>query len=313
MPACRRRLPAFAIALLAAAPLPAAPHGRSHAVSTLALPATSAAANSFALDLNGDGHPDNAFGNVLAVFSGGVGLDLTTPTVAAVAAGTIVFLVEVRSQDPAFAQDNAAEATWYVGEPEPQPPLFDGTDTFRFDANYPPGRFVAPLAGGAFVSANPVTTNAPVELVLQLRLGSATVPLPLQGARLKFTTTPAGLAGGQVNGSIREEDIDNVFVPALAVMLNDMVQANPGTPTTMTLLGLFDTNPTDGAISVDEVATNPLFSSVLRPDVDIFDAGGNYAPNPANTSPDAMSLGFGFTAVASQAQLPRIFGDGFDG
>jgi hypothetical protein len=38
---------------------------------------------------------------------------------------------------------------------------------------------------------------------------------------------------------------------------------------------------------------------VLAPDVQIYDANGNYAPNPLNTVKDSLSVGIGFTAVAA--------------
>ena len=303
---------ALAVAAASAATVHADPLVRVHGLDTLAIPATNAEASVHAIDLNGDGAADNAFGAVLSALTSGLDTDVPGATSAGVALGTIVHLVELRSSDAAFADDAAATATWHVGEATPAPPLFEGSDTFRFDGGFAPARFVAPLLAGSFTSANPVTTTAPVELTVRVILGGVPVALPLQGARLKFVVTPTGLAQGQVNGSIRKSDIDTIFVPALAVTLNGIVQADPQSATAMTLRGLFDTNPADGVISIDEVATSPLMVSILAPDVDIRDANGNYAPNPANTSRDALSLGFGFTAVTSIALLPQVFADGFE-
>jgi hypothetical protein len=303
---------ALAVAAASAAPVEAEPMVRGHGLDTLAIPGTNAEATAYAIDLNGDGSADNAFGAVLSALTSGLNTDVPGATSAGVGLGTVVHLVELRSSDAAFASDAAATATWYVGEATPGPPLFDGSDAFRFDAGFAPARFVAALVGGSFTSANPVTTTAPVDLTVRVALGGLTVALPLQGARLKFTVTPTGLAQGQVNGSIRQSDIDTIFVPALAVTLDGIVQADPQSATAMTLRGLFDTNPADGVISVDEVATSPLIGSILAPDVDIRDANGNYAPNPANTSRDALSLGFGFTAVTSTTLLPQVFADGFE-
>ena len=40
------------------------------------------------------------------------------------------------------------------------------------------------------------------------------INLPLQGARLKFVVTPTSLAQGQVNGSIRKDDVDTIVATA---------------------------------------------------------------------------------------------------
>jgi hypothetical protein len=53
----------------------------------------------------------------------------------------------------------------------------------------------------------------------------------------------------------------------------------------------------DGKITPCEVQCNMIIMNVLAPDVQIFDASGNYAPNKANTMKDSLSLGLGFTAT----------------
>ncbi len=289
----------------------AANHSRGYAVSSLNLPINNTQASAYAIDLNGDGHVDNAFGGVLSAL-GSTGLDISGATASATTAGQSVHLVEIRSSDEAFANDTGAEAIWYLGEATPSPPLFDGTDTFEYDGAYAPGAFLAPLSGGGFVSANPATTTTPVDIEVDIQIGNYVVALPLQGARLKFTAVGVGLAQGQINGSIRDTDVYVKIFPTLAADFNDIIQADAQSTTAQTLLSLFDKNPTDGFISVDEVATSPFMSTMFAPDVQIRDQDGNYAPNPANTNPDALSFGFGFSAVESNVVLPPIFADGFD-
>jgi hypothetical protein len=54
----------------------------------------------------------------------------------------------------------------------------------------------------------------------------------------------------------------------------------------------------DGVISTCEVATNSIIKNILAPDVQMFSNDGlTYAPNPANTHKDSLSVGVGFTAV----------------
>jgi hypothetical protein len=50
-------------------------------------------------------------------------------------------------------------------------------------------------------------------------------------------------------------------------------------------------------IDICEVATSGLIQNVLAPDVQMFDAAGNYHPNPTNANKDSLSIGLGFTAV----------------
>lgn len=300
------------LGLLGYEPAAAASFARGHALDRLQLPVSSNEANGFAIDLDGDGNTDNQFGAVIASMASSGMTNLAGQMDTAVAAGDIVHLVELRSSDASFTTDPAATATWYVGEPTIAPPVFDGSDTFRYHPNHDPAAFTAALVGGTFVSAEPATTTTPVGLVVTLQIGAYTVPLSIQGARIAFTVAPSGLIEGQVNGSIGDEEIDNVFVPTLATSFNDIVQADPNSDEAMTLLNLFDTAPEDGAITVEEVATNSLMASLLQPDVDIYDENGVYAPNPEGTSPDSMSFGFGFTAVASPTVLPLIFANGFE-
>jgi hypothetical protein len=297
---------------IAAAPASAATYVRGYAVDSLDLPASNAEANGFAFDLDGDGNPENQFGSVLAVLAGNLDLDLKAVNMQAVAGGTVVHLLELVSSDAAFAADPAAVATWYVGKPTLVPPLFDGSDPFEFDPAYPPAEFRAPLMSGNFASADPATTTEPVTLSLSLKVGEFFVELPLQGARLAFGVGADALGQGRVNGSIHQEVIQTLFVPALALTFDATVQADPTSERSRMLLDLFDNNPSDGSISVPEVANHSLMVSILSPDMDILDANG-YNPDPDGPDPESLSFGFGFTAVQSDAaRFPRLFQDGFE-
>lgn len=227
----------------------------------------------------------------------------------------MVYLLRVTSADATFQNAAAALGEWIVGQPTaPVPPDFSGGGSFQIVAGVAPGRFTAPLAAAAFVSANPVTTVAPVEVPFELRLGENLI-IPLQGARLAFTVTPGGLTNGQLNGSIREEDVQSIIIPGLATYLNQVVAA--GGPSAMTLLGLFDTGcngvgANDGVIAVCEVANNGLIATLFQPDVDIYAPNGDYAPNPTNTDRDSLSFGLRFTAANAQVPLEVVFANSFE-
>jgi hypothetical protein len=243
-------------------------------------------------------------------------VDFQSSMSAAVASGSIVHLVSLQSADAFFANDPAAVAGWYVGLAAPAPPLFDGTDDLPHDGNIAPGIFVAALSSGSFTSPSPATTISPVSLTFRLQLGSTSVDLPLQGTRLSFTTDGAGHMQGQLNGSIRHNDYMALVPPALAQSFTAEIQNDPTSNTAMQLKQIFDLGCTagdgfanDDVIELCEVTGSSLIEVLLAADVQIRDADGNYAPNPANTTPDANSFGVHFTAIVSP---DRVFADGFD-
>lgn len=311
-----RVLPLSCLALFAAASAGAVDYQRGYLVNSIMLPTTSSQATAYAIDLNGDGYADNQFAQVLIGFSG-AGFDFTGATVAAVASGRIVHLLNLHSTDPLFASDPAAETDWCVGQPAPAPPQFDGTDALLCDNNYAPGIFLAALMNGGFTSADPVTTTTPIQVTLKLMMGPDEMDLPLQGARLTFAADGAGQMLGQINGSISHDDVMNRFVPALAASCNSSIQADPNSTYSTNCKGLFDNGQgcgidssafaNNGMIEFCEVAGSPLMQSLLAPDVQIYQ-NGQYAPNPANTTPDSNSFGFRFTAIA----YDRLFANGFE-
>jgi hypothetical protein len=113
-----------------------------------------------------------------------------------------------------------------------------------------------------------------------------------------------GLMAGQINGAIKNTDVQNNIIPNVAMLLDQRVTANPTGSTEKQILQIFDIGcdgmpqyKGDGHIEVCEVADNSIIKNVLNPDVQMFDANGNYHPNPANTMRDSLSLGLGFAGV----------------
>ncbi len=272
----------------------------------------------FAWDLNGDGRVDNQYGNIVAALAGN-GLDPQTAIDQALAAGQSITLFDEQSKDATFMNDSCAATATYAGTAMASPD-YSGNGHFTIDATATVGRFSGPIVGGQFTS-DPPPANAKVPSTIR-------VPLPLFGAnavdligaRITYTRGATGkVTGGQVNGAIRKYDIDHTLVPNVAAALNAEVQANPSSSTSMQLLSIFDTGGTasaacgatcqnldgscakanDGKISDCEVGTNGIIKNVLAPDVQMFDANGNYDPQPANTDKDCLSVGMGFTAVGA--------------
>jgi hypothetical protein len=169
-----------------------------------------------------------------------------------------------------------------------------------------------------------VLTTHPVTLSLPLAFSFSTAPtapieFPLNGCEITFQTGTdfqsgaPGLLNGEIHGSVKNRDIQGLVIPAIAVQLTQQIQNNPTSAETTMLRNLFDvgdgnggfcTNPDntraypmDGVIGPCEVAGNNIIANVLAPDVQIYDAAGNYAPSKFNQMRDSLSFAVGFTAV----------------
>ncbi len=281
------------LASLAATTAHATNYMRSYLVNNVLLPISNSEANSYAIDVDGDGFPENSIGQLLVALST-QGFDFLGPMDAAVASGSIVHLVGLQSTDALFKNDPAAQATWCVGVPTATPPLFNGTDNPSCADTS--GTFVAALSGGSFTSPAPASTPNPVPLDIELAIGTSHVTLHVLNARLSFTTNAAGnMPVGQINGSIPHDNLLTTFPPAMAEACNASIQSNPSSNTSTTCKGIFDTGcigfpgySGDGQIAVCEVTENTLFQALFAPDVQVADGG---------TLVDANSMGIRFTAI----------------
>jgi hypothetical protein len=256
----------------------------------------------YAIDLNGDGRADDQLGNLVAALSAQA-LNPQPGVDAALAAGTLVELVDETSSDPTFATDGCAESNLYHGQNQAPgtPP-----QTYQIDTGVAPGRFDGPIASSKFDSSAPSTgPDVQVTLVLPL-VGGAPIALPLHGAHLQYTYAAGTntLTGGQINGAVLNGDVQTRIVPAIAAALNGQIQSMPTSANTMQILAIFDVGGCPGGtagnrhIEPCEVGTNPIIKNILAPDVQLFQ-GGVYHPNPANTAKDSFSVGIAFTAVAA--------------
>jgi hypothetical protein len=282
----------------------------NYAVNSITLPMSRV---DFSIDLNGDDRVDNALGNIIGALTA-QNFDVQTPVTNSILTGTTVVLMRLQSADPKLQTDPAASTTVYHGKQTF--PNFNGNGTFTIDNSVQPSTFSGPLAAAMFSSDNPVTTLHPVELVLTMPLLGAVgaVTVHVNGAHLQFTTgTDAmsgapGLLAGEIQGSIKNAEVQTVIIPAIAQLLTMQIQQNPTSQNAMMIRMLFDTGgcinangmaavANDGIIDPCEVANNNIIQNVLAPDVQIYDANGNYAPNPQNTKRDSLSLAIGFTGV----------------
>jgi len=291
------------LAAVAATTAHATNYMRNYLVDNVLLPTTSSEANSYAIDVDGDGFPENSFGQMLSALYV-AGFDLTGAMAPAVSSGSIVHLVHVQSTDAAFKNDPAAQASWCIGVPTATPPLFDGTDSASCADTS--GTFVAALSGGSFTSPAPATNPNPVSLDIEVAVGASSMTIYVENARLSFTTSAAGdITFGQINGLISHEDLLNTFLPTLAMACNDSIQNDPTSDFSNGCKG-FDNgcsgSPTfadDGMIEVCELTESSLMQALLAPDVQVVDNG---------TTIDFNSMGIRFTAIA----FDRVFASGFE-
>ncbi|MCU1278920.1 MAG: hypothetical protein JWM53_2466 [bacterium] len=283
----------------------------------------------YAIDLNGDGRVDNQLGNIIGALEGQM-LHVQDGVNQAVTAGTLIVLMSETSSDATFASDACATAQVQVGQSVVAPALpdYSGMGHFTVDSGQQGGSFTGPIKLSKFSSAPPATTTKPVEVDIKLPLvaGADPVTLKVNGAHLQFTRGADGkITGGQLNGAIKNSDVQTLIIPNVAKLLTDKIAKDMIPPATlsssdMQILSIFDNggkadaacaagtckNPDgscatkgDNKIDVCEVSTAGLIQNVLAPDVQMYDAAGAYAPNKDNTVKDSLSLGLSFTAVGA--------------
>jgi hypothetical protein len=197
-------------------------------------------------------------------------------------------------------------------------PDYSGNGHFTVDGAATAGHFSGPIVSSRFTSQpSPAVAEVGVTAHVMIPLFGP-VPVDLVGARITYVRSGTGAIMGQLNGAIRNSDVQAKVIPNVADALNQKITSDPSSSTTMQLLSIFDTggkadpacvagtckNPDgscavkgDNVISICEVSTDGLIQNVLAPDVQMFDAAGNYHPNPNNTNKDSLSVAFGFTAV----------------
>ena len=303
-------------------------HGDFHgyAVNKITLPMAN---KDYAIDLNGDGRLDNQLGNIIGTLAAN-NLDAQSGVDLSIQEGSVSVLFDVQTNDATLKSDATVGVTAYLGKNMggmiakddggnsvdggscKNCPDFSGMGMFTVDASQSPVTVFGVLAGGNFKSNNPVTTKKPVSVTLKIALisGAAPLNLTLNGAHVQWTsgmdvaTKKPGLLNGQIHGSIKSADIQTGIIPAVAQLLTMRLKADPTSASSKQIAGIFDTGgcgtakPNDGIIDTCEVANNSIIMAVLAPDIQVYDANGNYAPNKDNKVKDSLSAGLSFTAVA---------------
>jgi hypothetical protein len=268
-------------------------------MDTMTFPDSTTAAT-IGVDYSGSGTVDNALGSILGALGGlAPSMNLQESIDDAVNQGTTLMLLRMQASSFATAATAASQA--WVGQKmscctssdsakcktEAQAGCFGGSHTFYADntASDPKAIFGGSITGGKFKFGSRTSTMS-----LNLPVTGAALQLNLKGVYLMGDINAAGtkITNGILAGVVTKDDLDNELMPAIAKLLNDLLNDPTAQKTTKdTITTLFDTN-TDGTIDEAEVKENALIKTFLAGDVDI-DGDGK----------QEMSLGISFTGTSA--------------
>jgi hypothetical protein len=147
------------------------------------------------------------------------------------------------------------------------------------------------------------------EMPIEIALPNAPSPILFNtyGAQINATFDGERLVG-TFGGAVIEDEFRAAYLPALQLAIRAIVDddcpdgACPDDSLGATVLALFDTDA-DGDVTLEELDDNSLINSLFAPDVDMFDADGNFAPR-TDERKESLSIGLAFTAVPAEFDVP---------
>jgi hypothetical protein len=291
----------------------------------------------FAVDLNGDKRPDNEFGFIFGAIAA-QNIDVQLGTDQTVERGALLLLLDEHAAS--LQNGPCGHVVTGVAQMPAAPLKFDGTDVLTVDSRVFVGDVLGALTDGEFNSSAPtveIINDARSTIMIVGAPNQPPVALALHAARLRLSPNGETRASGQLNGAVREDDMQNVFIPYMAGVFTRL-------PGNSLLLDVFDTGGTaqpgdncmnsdgtpscrnhgaagadfdlcaqkgDRVISTCELATSQAARNETEPDIQLFDStvtqdalgrpvlniGHTYQPSAANLAKDSVSIGFDFTAV----------------
>jgi hypothetical protein len=281
----------------------------TYVVDTLAVPANSATALEFGLDLDGDpaGRIDNQLGVILPTLNSVTEVDLQTLFNEAIADGTMIMLVDMIADDIDNSSSAGGELRFgkdampspCVGEGEQMTcgHHLQGDASFAIDDEADVKAIVAGrIADGRFVGG-PAAVRFEIDLPKFL---ARPLNLEIVGARAVNRVGADGLSEGIIAGGARVDELLEELLPNLI----DTVARDCKSTTApccekdsagATILELFDEDE-DCQLTLESLLQNQLLQTVLEPDLDLLDGRGNFNPRE-DFEKDTISAGFGFTAL----------------
>lgn len=251
-----------------------------------------------------DNQPDNKLGMLLSTLS--LQVDIQGAITKAIDTGNIILLVDFQTKD--LANSSAAGFGVEVGTMPTPAACTDASDTIcrhHLDGHgmfqIAPGTPTDAVVAGKIVST--AFTGGPGNATLELALGTMTITMNLQRARVEAAISATGIMNAKIGGLLTQSDIATSIAPAIQVQVaNLLTQSCTGSPPTCgctgnaapLLIELFDTNK-DCKVSTDEIVNSQFFQTELQPDVCIEDSCAN---------PDGVSVGVEVQAV--KAMFPGV-------
>jgi hypothetical protein len=265
-----------------------------YVVNHVAIPTTTDQSRAYGLDLDGNGTPDNNLGQLLGTFSS-MGFGVQQLNDIAVLDGSMIELVDLQSSDPTFTTDSATGLTILTGKtPVPSPCTTGevvtctgaspavctgcGHHLIPSGGSFGVGDDAPPLVGT--VSAS-VFEGGPGTAHIAIALFSTPIGLDLIGARVAASTIDVTSIGSLViGGALPMSAVTAQLIPGIqtglaAIVARDCSDATappgcgcPDGSEGNSLIDLYDTNH-DCQVSIAEVGSNNLLTSLLSPDVTI--------------------------------------------
>jgi hypothetical protein len=262
-----------------------------YVTDSLKVGSTPSEASANAIDLDGDGFPDNVLGAFLSVISSLFGFD--AQIAGSLESGDVVILHSLHTDS--LKKDHAASWQVHLGHPQPDPVLTGG-GTFVIDSAAPTSDTLSgPLDRGRFA-------GGPGVIALRLGLVSGQPPVEVHlGAGRIQAACDADSCAGELGGGVTTSEVDAVIIPAMAAAMQAVIDADPScappapgpcTGPAGTIVAIFDANG-DHTITAEELKANSLINAILTPDLDLLDADGRPGQDGVRES---LSLGLGFTA-----------------
>ena len=194
--------------------------------------------------------------------------------------GTTLSLIEVFADS--IVDDAAALARFSAGKDLDSDPSdnFTGSEAFGIAEQDPAALVVKGAISGARLTTIP--SNATMVNL------DGTMPYVVTRIRMMgdLSDSHQAITGGQLNSVIPQSELDAKFFPLLAKGITDFINDPNSDPLAVSFYKNMDTNK-DGVVDVDELKKDKLVGQFIAPDVDTDGDG----------KPDAMSMGYGFTAV----------------
>lgn len=236
---------------------------RRFVVDAIQIPRDSSEASMLAADLDGDGALDNQFGNVTGVLAGTN--DLSTHAADMIASGALASVVSIQADE--LTNDDSVGVA-YVGA--------DGSP-----AELAGGR----LRAGAFMSNRTRDTRAPgrAHVRLPIYINADPLELDVEGMELELQPDGDGYTG-IVRGGLREDAARQAAFVGLVQMFETEPQRH------LVFLRGIDKDH-DDMITRAEI-DDSVIALLVTADIDLFD-GDRFAPEPASTTPDSLSIAFG--------------------